>query len=103
MVVGGVAVPGPLCGAAAGDGPKRGDDAKKLRPFPGPDADAVVACLERIQKGRAAAERAAGDLLIRGRVSDVRLGWKEGMKDQTAATLPAPDWCQFLLVHKGRK
>ena len=104
MVLGVLAFFGLSCGAAGDDKPKPGDDdPKKALSFPGPDADAVVAFLERIQKGRADAERATGDLLIRGRVSDVRLGWKDGMADQTAATLPAPEWCQFLLVHKGRK
>jgi hypothetical protein len=31
------------------------------------------------------------------------MDWKEGAVEQTAATLPGPDWFQFLLVQKGPK
>jgi thiol-disulfide isomerase/thioredoxin len=70
---------------------------------PGPDAEKVVAFLKRIKEGRTTAERACGDMLIRGRVSRVQAEWKEGMAEPTPEKLPAPEWCQFLLVHKGDK
>jgi peroxiredoxin len=75
----------------------------KVLTHPGPDTAAVAAFLTRIRDGRAKAESQVGDLMIRGRTSSVSLPWKEGLTAQTAATLPPPDWCQFILVHKGEK
>jgi peroxiredoxin len=76
---------------------------KKVLVHPGPDTAAVVDFLTRIRDGRAKAEQVCGDMLIRGRTSFVNLAWKEGLGEQTAETLPPPDWGQFLLVHKGQK
>jgi RNA polymerase sigma factor (sigma-70 family) len=99
-----VAVLGALFGAPAGDKSRPGADApKKSLSFPGPDADPVIDFLGRIRDGRAATERVTGDRLIRGRVSVVNVDGQEGAAEHTAATLPAPDWFQFLLVQRGRK
>src|SRR5207248_5097657 len=83
---------------------RKGDRASdEVLVAPGPKAEGVVNFLDRIRDGRTAAERATGDLLVRGRVSRVNAGWREGMAAQAPDKLPPPDWCQFVLVHKGAK
>jgi hypothetical protein len=99
-----VATLGARSGLTATDEPRVSEVIpNKALSFPGPDADPIADFLGRIRDGRAEADRATGDRLIRGRVSFVNMDWKEGTADQTAATLPGPDWFQFLLVQKGQK
>jgi peroxiredoxin len=70
---------------------------------PGPDTEKGVEFLRRIKDGRIKADRARGDMLVRGRFSQVVAEPKKGMADLTPEQLPPPQWCQFLLVHKGEK
>jgi peroxiredoxin len=83
--------------------PKPPEKTIKVLVHPGPETAAVVAFLAHILDGRTKAERMGGDMMIRGRTSSVNLAWKEGIGEQTAETLPPPDWGQFLLVHKAKK
>ena len=69
---------------------------------PGPDTAAVIDFLTRIRVGRAKAERMHGDMLIRGRTSFVNLAWKDGLGEQTAESLPTPDWCSSCWFERAR-
>lgn len=96
--------------AAAGDTPAVptvGRDAQTLRAkvlvSSGPDVDEVIAFLRKIRDGRRQAKDRSADLLVRGRTSRVNESWKKDLGERTAEMLPPPDWCQFLLVHKGGK
>ena len=89
--------------AVAGQEPARPGATGEVLKAPGPETKAVVNFLNRIKEGRAKADLGRGDMIVRGRVSGVHGDWKEGMAELTPDQLPAPEWCQFVLVHKGEK
>lgn len=70
---------------------------------PGPDAPKVIEFLERILDGRREADRPLTNLIVHGRFSRVDRAWSAGIADQNPETMPEPQWCKFMVVHKDRK
>ena len=78
-------------------------DVTKPVSAPGPEADQVVAVLERIKAGYVAASAPLENVRTRGRFSRVIKPWKPADGEQTEQSMPTPDWHPFFLVERGSK
>jgi len=70
---------------------------------PGVDDEAVIDFLQSIIEGRRTADAPLDNVFVHARQSFVTKDWTPGMSEQTASSLPPPEWHSLVLVQKNGK